>query len=178
MKPEQGTHYLAVYSELSRERTEEVLSALKNPGVLSALKRSPIGSFTIGRTGSKLFPGEYNWRDKAVIVDSARKLGVQYGADFRPGVTRNMSAATLDKTESMRRSLLQETAHHLQNTVPGIGDSVRTAFADPAKRPITRYAATSAEGYFAESFVASVVEPDSLAEYDPVGGKMVKQPWA
>jgi hypothetical protein len=74
----------------------------------------------------------------------------------------------------MRRSLLQESAHHLQNVVPGIGDSVNAAFADVAKRPITRYAGTSADEYFAESFVALMVEPEALAEYDPVGDKMVK----
>jgi hypothetical protein len=178
MKPEQGTHYRAVYSDLSREKTEEVLSALKDPNVLSALKGNPISSIAIERTVNRLYLAEYNWHDKAIAINSARKLGVHYGEEFRPGLTGNMSAATSDRAESMRRSLLQESAHHLQNTVPGIGDSVISAFADAAKRPITRYAATSAEEYFAESFVASMVEPEALAEYDPVGDKMVKQAMA
>jgi hypothetical protein len=178
MMPDRGTHYRAVYSELSREKTEEVLSALKNPDVLAALKKNPINSIAIGRTGNKLYPAEYDWHDKAITINSARKLGVHYGEEFRPGTAGNMSAATSDKTESMRRSLLQESAHHFQNVVPGVADSVNAAFADASKQPITRYAGTSAEEYFAESFVAFMVDPEALAENDPVGGKMVKQAMA
>jgi len=175
MKPERGTHYRAVYSELSRQTTEEVLSALKNPDVLAALQKNPISSIAIQRTGNKLYPAEYDWHDMAITINCARKLGVHFGEEFRPGTTGNMSAATSDRTESMRRSLLQETAHHLQNVVPGIGDSVNAAFADAARRPITRYAGTSADEYFAESFVALMVEPEALAAYDLVGGKMVRR---
>jgi len=178
MKPERGTHYRTVYSELSREKTEEVISALNNPAVLAALKKNPINRIAIERTGNKLCPAEYDWHDKAITINSARKLGVHYGEELRPGTTGNMSAATSDKTESMRRSLLQESAHHFQNVVPGIGDSVNAAFADASKRPITRYAGTSAEEYFAESFVAFMADPEALAENDPVGGKMVKQAMA
>ena len=178
MKPELGTHYRAVYCGLSRDRTEEVISALENPAVLAALKKNPINSITIERTGNKLYPAEYNWHDKAITINSARKLGVHYGEEFRPGTIGNISAATSDKTESMRRSLLQESAHHFQNVVPGIGNFVNAAFADASKRPITRYAGTSAEEYFAESFVAFMVDAETLAEYDPVGGKMVKKAMA
>ena len=151
-----------------------MLSALNRRDVLDFLKANPIERITIGRSGGKQISGEYDWRRRTVFINSARKMGVQYGAEFRPGKSPSMSAATPERLESMRRTLLQETAHHIENSVPGVGKIVRAAFATSAKSPITRYAGVNAEEYFAESFVAHMVEPKALANCDPVGSKMVE----
>ena len=164
-----------VASELCREKTSEVLSALNRREVLEVLERSPIERITIGRSGGKQINGEYDWRRKTVAVNSARKQGIHYGADFWAGISYSMSAATSDKLESLRRSLLRETAHHIQNSVAGVSKIISAAFANPARSPITRYAGTSAEEYFAESFVAYVAEPKALTDHDPVGSRMVEQ---
>ena len=76
---------------------------------------------------------------------------------------------TSDKVESMRRSLLQETAHHLQ--LIG-GDAVRKiceqANGSVHAHPITRYANDDWREYMAESWVAFHVEAQALKSYDPV----------
>jgi len=119
MKLQAGVHFKTLRSDLSRDNTAKILWALNRPEILGFLERCPVNSIAIERVGSKVRTAEYNWRDKAIIINSARKLGVQYGEKFRAGATGNMSAATLDKIESMRRSLLQEFAHHLENSIPG-----------------------------------------------------------
>jgi hypothetical protein len=145
------------------------------PEILAALKREPIQLISIGRFGDKQHPGWYDSDAKAVSVDSGRKLGVQFGEEFQPGRTWNMSRATMDKAESMRRSLLQETAHHIETSMPGVRRIVAEAWANPVKKPITGYAGYESAEYFAESFVAYMVERDALAAYDAVGSRMVEQ---
>jgi len=174
MKPKLGVHYRAISSDLSQQKTGEVLSALNRPEVLDFLKANPIDKITISRSGGKQ-SGEYDWRHKTVAINSARKLGVQYGAEFHPGKSPTLSAATSDRLESMRRTLLQETAHHIENSVPGISKIVRAAFASSSKSPITRYAGVNAEEYFAESFVAYMIDRKMLADYDLNGSRMVEQ---
>jgi len=175
MKAKQGVHYKLVTSELSRERTGAVLAALDRRELLEILEANPIERITIRRAGAKQISGEYDWRHKAATINSARKIGIHYGAEFLPRISYSMSAATSDKLESMRRSLLQEVAHHFENSVAAVSSIVRAAFANPSKSPITRYARTSAEEYFAESFVAHIVDPNALAAYDPAGSRMVEQ---
>ena len=175
MKPEEGVHYKAVASDLSREKTGQVLSALNRREVLDVLRGNPIEKIAIGRSGGKQISGEYDWRRKTIVINSARKLGVQYGAEFQPGRTYSMSAATSDKMESLRRTLLQETAHHIENSVQGVSKVVRVAFANPAKEPITQYAGVNAEEYFAESFVTYMVDPKALDDHDPIGSRMIVQ---
>jgi hypothetical protein len=176
--PQKGVHYRKLKSDLSVGKTERIIAALNQPEILAALERNPIESISISRLGNKSHPAWYDSDSKSVSIDSSRKPGVQYGREFQPGVTANMSSATPDKIESMRRSLLQETAHHIENSVPGVAKLMMTAFSDSGKRPITRYAAQEPKEYFAESLVAYVVERDALAKHDPVGSKMVKQAMA
>ena len=172
---EQGVHYRKIDSGLSAEKTKEILSALKEPGILDALKREPIRLISIGRFGDKQHPGWYDSNAKSVSVDSARKLGVQFGGEFQSGRTWNMSRATSDKAESMRRSLLQETAHHIESSIPGVKQVIAEAWGNPSRRPITGYAGYEPGEYFAESFVAYMAERDALAKYDAIGSKMVEQ---
>jgi hypothetical protein len=64
-------------------------------------------------------------------------MGVHYGAKLQAGISYSMSAATSDKLESMRRTLLQELAHHVENCAAGVSEVVYGAFARMEKRPIT-----------------------------------------
>jgi hypothetical protein len=74
----------------------------------------------------------------------------------------------------VRRALLQEIAHHLES-IGGADELMRQWFKDPNKRPITKYAAVAGwREYFAESFVAYVVDPKALENNDPAGIMMVK----
>ena len=169
-----GVHYRRVESDISREDTRRILTVLERPEILRALERKPIQQILICRLPEKGTSGVYSYDDRSVTLNSARKLGVHFGETFRPGSTGNMSAATTDKLESLRRSLLQELAHHFE----GMGEAeklIDEAFSNPDKRPITRYAATPDwREYFAESLVAYFVEPEALLKYDPTGSMMVK----
>jgi hypothetical protein len=174
-KLELSLHYGSLRSDLSREHTREVLRVLDRPEILDALKRNKIVSITLERLPEKSQSAYYDFSQKSVTVNTARKLGTHFGEEWKPGQTGNMSAATKDKVESTRRALLQEIAHHFENgntEVAGLRDA---AFGDPRKRPITRYAATDASEYLAESFVAYLVDPEALATYDPVGSMMVEK---
>jgi hypothetical protein len=80
-----------------------------------------------------------------------------------------MSAAARDKVESMRRWLLQETAHHIDASIPGVREAIAKAWASPNRNPITQYARRKPGEYFAESLIASIVERDAPIGHDPIG---------
>jgi len=109
------------------------------------------------------------------VVPPRLQLGVHYGETFEPGKTGNMSAATGDKAESSRRGLLHEIARHLENGNARVRAIRDAAFADPRRRPITRYARQDASEYLAESLTAHIAEPESLSRHDPVGSRMIKK---
>ena len=170
---QEGVLFRRLQSDLSTQKTGQVLKALGDPAVAAALKKTPIESILIARLPDRDHPAWYDYSTKSVSINSARKLGVHFGESFEPGKTWSMSGATPDKQESLRRSLLQETAHHLQSSVPGIDAVVREAWIDPKRLPITRYAASDPLEYFAESLTAFFVEKEALLKHDPVGGTMV-----
>jgi hypothetical protein len=143
--------------------------------MVNALERVPIEKISIGRLGDKQHPAWYDSHAQSVSINSARKLGVHFGEGFSPGRTWNMSAATRDNVESMRRSLLQETAHHIEASIPGVKEAVAKAWANPNKNPITQYARQEPGEYFAESLIAYMVERNALTEHDPIGVRMVEQ---
>jgi hypothetical protein len=161
-------------SDLSQAKTKQVLAVLQKPEILDALKRRPIQEIIIRRLADRTTSAFYVYEDQSITVNSARKLGVHFGEEFRPGVTINMSAATTDKMESTRRALLQEIAHHMEG-IGEAGELMRSGFENPKKRPITQYAADAGwREYFAESLVAHFVDPAALQRYDPSGSMMVK----
>ena len=157
---QEGVPFRRLQSDLSTQKTGQVLKALGDPAVAAALKKTPIESILIARLPDRDHPAWYDYSTKSVSINSARKLGVHFGESFEPGKTWSMSGATPDKQESLRRSLLQETAHHLQSSVPGIDAVVREAWIDPKRLPITRYAASDPLEYFAESLTAFFVEKE------------------
>ena len=170
---QEKVHFRGLQSDLSAQKTGQVFKALGDPAVAGALKKAPIESILIARLPDRDYPAWYDYSTKSVSINSARRPGVHFGESFEPGRTWSMSGATTDKQESLRRSLLQETAHHLQASVPGIDAVVREAWTDPGRLPITRYAASDPLEYFAESLTAFFVEKEALSKHDPVGGTMV-----
>ena len=167
-------HYRRVESDMSREDTRRILTVLERPEIPRALRQKPIQQILICRLPEQGTSGVYSYDDRTVTLNSARKMGVHFGETFRPGSTGNMSAATTDKLESPRRSLLHELAHHFER-MGEAGKLIDDAFSNPGKRPITRYAATpNWREYFAESLVAYSVEPEALLKHDPTGSMMVK----
>jgi hypothetical protein len=169
-----GVHYRKLESDLSRPNTQRILSVLQHPTILRTLVLRPLNAISILRLREKALSGIYDYEDASITVNSARKMGVHYGIEFRPGVTFHMSEATRDLLESIRRTMLHETAHHLE-FAPNASELIKLTFADPRRRPITRYAASSNwREYFAETFVAYFVEGETLARHDPLGSMMVK----
>jgi hypothetical protein len=144
-----GVHYRKLESDIPARMCQQVLEALNHPGIAKALQRMPIEKISIGRLGDKQHPAWYDSHAQSVSINSARKLGVHFGEGFSPGRTWNMSAATRDKVESMRRSLLQETAHHIEASIPGVKEAVARAWANPNRNPITQYAGQEPGEYFA-----------------------------
>jgi hypothetical protein len=71
----------------------EALSALEQPEILNVLKEYRIESILIERLSERGRSAVYDYRARSITINSARKLGVHYGEEFRPGVTGNMSAA-------------------------------------------------------------------------------------
>jgi hypothetical protein len=167
---QQGVHYRKLESDISARKTQQVLEALNHPGIAKALEQVPIEKISISRLGDKQHPAWYDSHTQSVSINWARKLGVHFGEEFSPGRTWNMSACTRDKVESVRRSLLQETGHHIEASIPGVKDVVAKAWLNPNRNPITRYAGQEPGEYFAESLVVYLVERDAFIGYDPVGG--------
>ena len=128
----------------------------------------------IRRLGEKDISAYYVYFERSITLNSARKRGVHFGAALRPGAMRNLSAATSDKVESLRRSLLQEVAHHFEG-FRDAGEIIERRYSDTGKRPISVYARNNRHEYFAESFVAYFVVPEVLVKHDPNGSRMVEE---
>jgi hypothetical protein len=137
-----------------------VLAVLQRPEILDALEKRPLSSISILRLRDPRVSVFYTHDEQSITLNSGRKLGVHFGGEFQPGSSRNMSWATTDKAESMRRAMLHELAHHFEG------------FREAA--PLLEAGCASPEWreYFAESFVAHFVDPGALAKYDPNGSMM------
>jgi hypothetical protein len=112
-------------------------------------------------------------------------------ADRGPRLRTATAATAQDK---VRDSFLHELGHHVHLGLHSLGQGVdgvveaayrrvgfgsRTLRNDVVKRgavnpAISRYAASSAAEYFAESFNAYLVEPAALKAHDPIGYGMVQ----
>jgi hypothetical protein len=161
-------------SDLSPAKTKQVLGVPQTPEILEVLERRPLSSISILRLRDPRISAFYVHAEESITLNSGRKLGVHFGGKFLAGASRNMSWATMDRIESLRRAMLHELAHHLEG-FPEARTLMELGFRRPDKRPITRYAGTEWREYFAESFVAHFVEPRALAEYDPSGSTMVME---
>lgn len=153
-----GIHYRRLESDLSQAQTRQVLAVLQRTEILDALEKRPLSSISILRLRNPRVSAFYSHEEQSITLNSGRKLGVHFGGEFQPGSSRNMSWATTDKGESMRRAMLHELAHHFEG-FSGATPLMEAGFASPDKRPITRYAGTRWREYFAESFVAHLVDP-------------------
>jgi hypothetical protein len=149
-----------------------VLAVLQRPEILDALENRPLSSISILRLRDPRVSAFYTYDEQSITLNSGRKLGVHFGEEFQAGSSRNMSWATTDKAESMRRAMLHELAHHFEG-FSGAAPLMEAGFANPDRRPITRYAGSEWREYFAESLVAHFVDPGALAKYDPSGSMMV-----
>jgi len=169
-----GVHYRVLAGELSKTKKQALLSVLDRPEILSALRQKPLQAIYMERLQTRGISGFYDAKEQSITVNTVRRLGSTHGEPFRPGRIGNMSAATNDRMESMRRTLIQELAHHLEHSYAGVRKLVTAAEKDAARKPITRYATQPGE-YFPETLIAYLVERDALAQYDPVGFKMVEE---
>src|ERR1035437_6208325 len=114
------------------------------------------------------------YEERSIALNSGRKRGVHFGGEFQPGSSRNMSWATTDGVESIRRAPFHQVAPHFE-AFDEAASLMQAGFASPGKRSITRYAGTGWREYFAESFIAHFVEPDALPRHDPNGSMMVRK---
>ena len=90
-------------SDLSKDKTKQVLAVLQEPEILDALAKRPVREIQIIRLAEKSISAFYVYDEESITVNAARKLGVHFGEAFQPGVTVNMSAATNDKMEDAAR---------------------------------------------------------------------------
>jgi len=170
-----GVYYGAIHSDLSKIQTNAVLSALEQRDILGILRKRPLSSISFTRALPKNWSGVYNHRSRSIEINSIRRVGVAFGAEFVPGKTYRFAEAAKNRIEAMRRSLLHEIAHHFQE-IGGhaVARLAESGFNNVAAKPITGYAATTWSEYLSESWVAYNVAPDSLRSLDPIGYKMVE----
>ena len=174
-KAVEGKHFKSLRSNLSKAKTEAVLSVLDGSPILDTLAKHPIQEIEFLRTPERGWNGAYDHEARTIQINTIRRWGNGFGEAFVPGKSFSIASATGDKLESMRRSLLQETAHHMQEVGgKAVSDIARAAFNNAARRPITRYAERPWFEYLAESWSACNVEREALRSYDPVGYKMVE----
>jgi hypothetical protein len=54
-----GVHYLRIESDLSAEKTQQILEVLDKPGIIDVLERHPIERITISRLAETKNPAWY-----------------------------------------------------------------------------------------------------------------------
>ena len=164
------TYYQSLRSDLSRAKTEAVISALDRSPVLEILATWPLKEIELSRMESANVSGFYDHLAGKVRVNTIGRWGRSYGEAFSVGKSHRMSKATQDKMESMRRTLLHEIAHHLHEIGgEGVAAVAERSFLDPKSSPISPYATIDPEEYLAESWVAFNVEGNALQTFDPIG---------
>jgi hypothetical protein len=100
------------------------MSALDGSPALGILARHPLRLVSFERFEGRNVNGSYLHGRAELRVNTIRRWGRNFGETFLPGRNRSMSAAAGDNIESMRRSLIHETAHHVQEpAVPSVARS-------------------------------------------------------
>src|SRR5664280_2525536 len=95
--------YWRLESDLSQAKTDQVLAVLHRPEILDPLEKMPLSSISILRLRDPRISAFYTYEERSIALNSGRKRGVHFGGEFQPGSSRNMSWATTDGIESIRR---------------------------------------------------------------------------
>jgi hypothetical protein len=197
---QEGTHFRELFTKgVTKGAVHAIQAALvRNPLAKAALEAHPLGVLTIRNVAPNLeadgVAARYQPRADgrgALIVQtepkSLHKLGRGViGSDVPHGYGRPdqqpYSVSTLAPThrEYIERNAVHEFGHHFHGGDekrdgynPEIDRVVKEAF-EKAK-PVTEYAKTNREEYFAETFAAHTYHPAELKERDPVGHAMVEK---
>lgn len=110
---------------------------------------------------------------------SIHEKHIQFGALGSAFVMSDMAPTS---QQGLLRTLLHEFGHHIHRgdyftnraRANVVDATIGVAYRSPAANPVTRYARSSRAEYFAESFVAFVVDPTALMNHDFEGYRMVE----
>lgn len=186
--PREGVHFRQVESTLAARDTPLLFDNVIKAGMLEYLERHPLEKLELIRTfGRYRRPyqrafGLYDPLRRVLSLRLSRKKGT-WGAQFHAGENWSISTTGQDRLEALGKTFVHELSHHLHRTLQraGIrtpeGQDVDVLIREAYRRgrPITKYAGTSWEEYWAETHTAYVFSPDELRVYDPVGYDMVKR---
>lgn len=184
--PTEGVHFKSFKSNASKKTQAAALEAFAETGLLPYLERYPLNELTLNRTAGRNASGHYAPGHKELAAAAVRKAAT-FGQQLEPGKTWAISTAAETAIEATKRTLVHETAHHIHFQNSKAGDGFRLpdrdpvdrviskAFANPDKKPISKYANHNYREYFAESFTAYKYHRAELREHDPVGFTMVEE---
>jgi SPP1 gp7 family putative phage head morphogenesis protein len=167
------TKFVAKFTnDATADETRAMFSAIDEPALLDFLEKNPLRRLYFQDQAARGVFGWYQPSDKILLVATHRDAA-HFAHAWVPGATDGVSRAGATELEAARRTFVHEVGHHIRFTA-GTQAKALVVLASQRGKPITRYAATSPEEYFAESFAAYKFHRADLESYDPVGFKMVE----
>lgn len=182
----EGVHVkkVVVGKKVAPDEADRLLASVKQPELLSFLEQQPLSELSfvqLAKIGRKKVFGWYQPSSQAMAL-SGEQAHDFYGkkGPLEPGKTWNLVDAAPTKAKAVEATFLHELGHHIHThdrpSTEGRKKAdaiIKAAFAKSAS-PLTRYAATDHEEYFAESFAAYYLHRAVLKAHDPVGFAMVE----
>jgi hypothetical protein len=171
-----------VHTEVQQQTVDQIVGGL-HPRDAAILRANPaklrVGLGEIAGSESKHFQGFYDQPTDTLHVKADHSLE-EFPLDrgkFRPGKSWSVANAQATQTEAATASLTHEIAHRIQHQAKGSAVNLEIAKAfrngKAVGNPITEYAATNSQEYFAETYSAYRYHPDALLRHDPLGYQMV-----
>ena len=162
---------------MDREAREYVYRAAQIAGLDKFLEVRPLlgVEFLPNLRGALDEPlgGRYDRREQVLTVNTFWPA-TSYGARLDHGPVGTIAETARTATEAMRYTFVHELGHHVHRQGGEAVDTIiETAFAEPDRKPITRYAKDLPSEYFAECLAAYTFHRTALQANDPVGYNMV-----
>lgn len=165
-----------VVSDVSTEHADAVVRAANKAGIGRVLERAPLRRFEI--TADPRGPSGRYFRGLGVAEMRGARGPETWGETFVPGESWTVSNGAASELEAVERTAAHELAHHVHEVGgPLVDKLIQEAFVAATANgvAISGHALAHAHfDYFAETFTASIYEPDALAAHDPRGLALVR----
>lgn len=157
------------------EHLSEVLSTVKDSGLLGFLKKNPIGELTFSPKTSAGGNGAYSASMNRLQIGYDRDES-KIGKKYTPGKTFSVSQLAKTRNGAVAATLIHEIGHHVWKKSPeSIRANARETFDRLGDRTLTKYGRVSASEHFSESFAAYFTRPKLLKRESPEAYRMIRR---
>jgi SPP1 gp7 family putative phage head morphogenesis protein len=172
--------FQSVQATVPQQTVDRIVGGLNSKDA-AILRANPATELRMGSTlaEGKNYSGMYDQPTDTIFIkaDHAIEEFPSFRGKFRPGKSWSVAVAQANPEAAAAASLTHEIAHRIQHQAKGSAVNLEVAKAfrngKAIGNPITNYAKTNSQEYFAETYSAYRYYPDALLRHDPLGYQMI-----